>query len=155
QMLLRRLRSIMDRFLQPPGVATNQLVIETVMMQMTNLFWNEALVDRQTWGWPWNGAPYNWGPNLWLTNGVNSLMSQFNNPRRQHLFGTHCITNTSKAVGLSWPDNAGIPLSQPSNSLVLISGFDYNPSSGNQEQEYVCLTNPNPYALDLSGWKLD
>src|SRR5206468_1580891 len=83
------------------------------------------------------------------------LMSQFNDPRRQHLFATHSITNTAKPVGLTYHDNAGIPLSQPTNSLVLISAFEYNPSSGNQLQEFICLTNPNPYALDLSGWKLD
>jgi hypothetical protein len=47
-----------------------------------------------------------------------------------------------------------IPNPQPPGTIVLISGADCNPSSGNQDEEYVQLLNPNSFAVDLSGWTL-
>src|SRR5204863_128853 len=66
----------------------------------------------------------------------------------------HCITNTAKTIGLGNNLNAGIPLIQPANGFITVLGIESNPSSGNQAQEYICLTNPTPFALDISGWKL-
>jgi hypothetical protein len=154
QMLQRRMRTLMDQFFQAPGTPDSQDLIGQQITTITNLIWDEAQLDRQLWGWPPNGGPYGWGTNLWLTNGVDGLINQYLNPRRQHFFGTHCVTNTAKPIGLAWTDNAGIPTAQPTNVVINISGFDYNPASGNQDEEYVCLTNPNPYAVDVSGWKL-
>jgi len=31
---------------------------------------------------------------------------------------------------------------------------EHSPSSGNQDEEYVELVNPNSYAVDISGWRL-
>jgi len=155
QMLLRRMRTLMGRFIQPPGTSFAEGIVEQHICVLTNLIWAEAFLDRQKWGWPPNSGPYGLGPNLWLTNGVNDLIDKFLKPRRQHFFSTHCVTNTAKPVGLSWASNAGIPTSQPTNAAVYIIGLDYNPVSGNQDEEYVCLTNPNPYAVDISGWRLD
>src|SRR5204863_5971225 len=67
----------------------------------------------------------------------------------------HCITNTAKTIGLGNNLNAGIPLVQPANGFITVLGIEPNPSSGNQAQEYICLTNPTPFALDISGWKLN
>ncbi|HMJ65421.1 MAG TPA: lamin tail domain-containing protein, partial [Candidatus Binatia bacterium] len=63
-------------------------------------------------------------------------------------------TNTALAIGITKDSNAGIPLDQSGDAVVLIAGLEYNPSSGNQEQEYVCITNPQPYAVDISDWEL-
>ncbi|HWI58934.1 MAG TPA: lamin tail domain-containing protein [Bacillota bacterium] len=155
QMLLRRMRTLLDAFLQPPGTPPSQGLIEQHMFSLTNQFWAEAHLDRQLWGWPPNGGPYGWGPNLWLTNGVNGLINQFLNPRRNHFFSTHCATNTTRPIGLTWASSAGIPASQPTNLLLSIAAVDFNPASGNQDEEYVCLTNANSFAVDLSGWKLE
>ena len=155
EMLLRRQRSIMDRFLQPPDAAPASLVIENFLGTMTNLIWNEAFLDRQVWGWPAQGGPYGLGPNLWLTNGVADLINQFVVPRRTHLYVTHSITNGATPVGIYYTNNAGIPLGQPAEAAVFVADLDVNPASANQAQEYVCLTNPNPYAVDLTGWRLD
>ncbi len=154
QMLLRRLRTIMDRFVQPPGTPAAGAVIEQHIFAMTNLFWAEAHLDRQLWGWPPNSGMYGFGPNQWLTNGVNDLIEQFLGPRRLHFFVTHCITNTSKPVGLTWSNNAGIPVSQPLLPSLRFAALEYSPVSGNQDQEYLCLTNPGALAVDISGWKL-
>ena len=152
QMLLRRMRTLMDTWIQPPGTPASQGIIEQLITSVTNAIGPDAQLDRQTWGWPPNGGAYGWGSGLWLSNGVGGLLGQFLAPRRAHFFGTHCETNTAKPIGLVWTSNAGIPTSQPTNALLQFAGQDYNPASGNQDEEYVCLTNANAYAVDVSGW---
>ncbi len=154
QMLLRRMRTLMDTFFQPPGTPASQDLIGQQITTITNLIWDDAQLDRQFWGWPPLSGPYGWGSNLWLTNGVNDLIAQYLNPRRQHFFGTHCVTNTAKPVGLTYDSNAGIPTAQPTNAIVLIGSWDYNPVSGNQNEQFVELRNTNSYAVDVSNWRL-
>ena len=154
QMLLRRMRTLMDAFFQPPGTPASQDLIRQQITTITNLIWDDAQLDRQQWGWPPLSDPYGWGSNLWLTNGVNDLIAQYLNPRRQHFFGTHCVTNTAKPIGLTWINNAGIPTAQPTNAVILIGSWDYNPVSGNQNEQYVELRNTNSYAVDVSNWRL-
>jgi len=153
QMLLRRMRTMMDKFVQPVGTPTNQDIILQHIMTLTNQFAAEAQLDRVKWGWPPNSGMYGWGSNLWLTNGISAMITQFINPRRNHFLYTHCVVNTSVPVGVAYYLNAGIPTAQTA-PMVTISGFDYNPVSGNQDEEYVQLSNTNSYAVDLSGWKL-
>ena len=153
QMFLRRLRSVMDAFLQPPGTPRPQLILEAQVAQLTNLIWAEAYLDRQKWGWAAGGPGAL--PAQWLPEGVSDLMDQFISPRRTHLYVTHSITNTAKPIGLAVANNAGIPLSQPGSVYISVCGLDYNPVSCNQAEEYICLTNPTPFALDISGWQLE
>jgi len=48
-----------------------------------------------------------------------------------------------------------IPPSVPSTPTQIdIAVIEHNPSSGNQDEEYIKLSNPNPFAVDLSGWAL-
>ncbi len=155
QMLLRRMRTMMDTAVQPLGTPYSQDIILQHITTITNQMWAEAFMDRAKWGWPPNSYMYGFGPNQWLTNGVNDLINQFINPRRQHFFYTHCVVNTSVPVGLAYYLNAGIPTKQPADAVISITGFDYNPVSANQDEEYVRLTNSNPYAVDISGWKLE
>lgn len=53
-------------------------------------------------------------------------------------------------------DVAGIPDEQIANLPIVIDpvDFDQNPASGNQDEEYLKLNNPNATAVDLSGWRL-
>jgi hypothetical protein len=50
--------------------------------------------------------------------------------------------------------NAGIPDAQPAHPVIRFGAYEYNPPSGNQDEEYIELVNPNAYAVDLSGWQL-
>lgn len=52
------------------------------------------------------------------------------------------------------PDSAGIPPAQVGNPQIVFASFDVNPASGNQDEEYIELVNPNGTAVDLSGWRL-
>jgi hypothetical protein len=47
-----------------------------------------------------------------------------------------------------------IPAAQPASTTVNFGALDYNPASGNQDEEFVQLTNPNNYDVDLSGWEI-
>ena len=69
--------------------------------------------------------------------------------RRAELYGSYAATNAAAGV------NAIIPQSQPPNVVVKIAAVEFNPSSGNQAEEYICLSNPAPFAVDISGWRLD
>ncbi len=158
QMLLRRQRTLMDKFLQPPGTSFSEGILEQHISYMTNLMWTEMFLDRQRWGWPCSGTcgMYCWG-SPWPTNadfGVPGLINEFINPRRTHWFVTHTITSPDRTVGLTVTNSAGIPLPQAPNVYINVQGLDYNPSSHNQAEEYLCVTNPTPFALDISGWQL-
>jgi hypothetical protein len=51
---------------------------------------------------------------------------------------------------------AGIPHGQTGNPPIQFDDvtFDAHPISGNQDEEFVKLNNPNDVAVDLSGWRL-
>ena len=149
QMFLRRMRTILDQIVQPPGTPANSLIIENYIKSMTNLISAEAILDRAFWGF----SP--WAPGKTFDTGVGDLLNQFVAGRRQHFYGTHSVTNTSRTIGIGPANSAGIPLPQPPNAVVVVFGVEANPSSGNQGQEYVCLSNLAPFAVEISGWKLD
>jgi hypothetical protein len=131
ELYMRRLRTRMDEELQPLGTPTNQLIFEARVRQ----WWQQA------------------GPSLTANEsnavfGGGGLYSWFN-VRRQGLYVTYAATNLAAAI-----TNRLIPPPQPPNVAVLFGGLEFNPPSGNQAQEYVCLTNPAPFAVDLSGWEV-
>ncbi len=148
QMLLRRQRTLLDRFIQPPGTPFAERSIEQRIIAMTNLIGPEALLDRSKWG----AAP--WAPGTSFHVAVSDLFNQFIEPRRRHWAVTHCVTNTAKPIGIGNNNNAGIPISQPPDAVLEVVDLDFNPSSGNQLHEYLALTNRNEVALDISGWRL-
>ena len=47
-----------------------------------------------------------------------------------------------------------IPAAQPANAVVYFASWDYNPLSGNLNEQYVQLLNTNSYAVDVSGWQV-
>ncbi|MCA9169081.1 MAG: CotH kinase family protein, partial [Planctomycetales bacterium] len=52
-------------------------------------------------------------------------------------------------------DVAGIPHEQTNDiSIEIGSTLDYAPASGNEDEEYFVLVNPNPFAVDVSGWSI-
>jgi len=148
-MLRRRERTLLDTLVLPPGTAPEFLPIENYIKQLTNQIYVEAVMDRQKWGY----SP--WAPGQSFTKGINDLFAQFLPLRRRHWYVTHCITNTAKPLGLGNNFNAGLPQAQPADAIVSIVAWDLSPASGNQDEEYLCLTNRNDYAVDISGWTLD
>lgn len=155
EMFLRRLRTVLDEYVLPPGtVATNSPIYQRVLALRDQLG-AEAVRDRAWWGWPSKSGQCNFDPGVTITNGVSLLLTEFLDKRRQHFYGKHSVTNTALAIGFAKANNAGIPLAQPTNLTLTITAFDYNPASGNQDEEFVQLTNANNIAVDLTDWELD
>lgn len=155
EMFLRRMRSVLDEYVKPPGTPNSQVPLYRKITEWRDLIGVEAERDRAKWGWPAKYGQSNFDPGIHLTNGVDQLLADFLEARRAHFYIKHSVTNTALPIGIGKSDNAGIPLSQPGFSQVAIVGMDFNPASGNQDEEYVELKNPNPFAVDLSGWDLD
>jgi hypothetical protein len=129
EMFLRRTRTVMDELLQPPSTPAGQRLFENRIA--------EFLAPAQ--------------PHLGnIAGAVNSLKAYFPT-RRTQLYVDHNVSNKrNPPVG----GNAGIPDAQPQDATVTFGAYDYRPASGNQDEEYIELINPNSYAVDLSGWEL-
>jgi len=129
-MFLRRLRTVMDEWLQPPGMPASSLLFESRVDELFALA-QEALPGSAA------GA-------------VNSLKNYFPT-RRIQLYIDHSLQNTTNPPVAGC---AGIPDYQPGDASLAFGTYEANPVSGNQDEEYIELINPNAYAVDVSGWTL-
>jgi hypothetical protein len=48
----------------------------------------------------------------------------------------------------------GIPGAQVGNPVIEFAAIEFAPASGNQDEEFIQLYNPQPFAVDVTGWKL-
>ncbi len=148
-MYMRRVRSLQDQLLQTNGTPANELNFERQIDQWTALMTPDGLMDLEKWG-TWGGGAQNLFPGSptyaqYVRNVPQSAAQMKTNylpGRRTYVFDQK-MGNTTE-----FPD------AQPANAVALIGALDYNPSSGNQAEEYVQIINTNAYALDISGWKL-
>jgi hypothetical protein len=155
EMFLRRLRTLMDTYVKPPGTPPEELFLEKKVLAWRDLIAEEAARDRTRWNWPNKGGQSNFDPGIQLFPGVDAMLNQFINARRNHFYGKHSVTNTALAIGITKDRNAGIPLEQPPTVLLEFGQIDFNPASGNQAQEFIQVRNPNSFAADISGWKIE
>lgn len=144
QMYLRRLRTLMDTILMPAGTPSNALVIEPLVRQLESVMNpagvspTDAAQDYAAWGPPWGNTSYSVFPT-----DAERLISIHLPGRRAFLYSTNAVLNGDL-----------IPPAQPTNAVVLIGAWDYNPASGNAAEQYVELRNTNGYAVDVSSWRL-
>ncbi|WP_035605258.1 lamin tail domain-containing protein [Haloferula sp. BvORR071] len=155
-MWVRRMRTLMDQMLQPPGTVNGFL--ETRMRQIA------ATIDPD----PANPSPATdgdldvakWGyPGSYVQNRpreeVERVVSGYFSPRRTFLF------NTGSGRPLLYaPGNAAsteIPATGQTDvaGMVSIDSVDYLPAGGSQAGEYVILHNTTTQSVDVSGWTLD
>ena len=145
QMYLRRLRTLMDTILMPASTPSNQLVIEPIIRQYESVLNPPSITPSDT------ALDYTaWGPTWGSTN-----LSQFPNDAERlisvNLAGRRDFLYNSSSAKLNGDP---IPSVQPSNAVVYIASWEYNPSSGNPNEQYVELRNTNAYAVDVSQWQL-
>lgn len=149
-MLLRRIRSLMDAYLQPPGTV-NGFFEQQLDAHIARIA-PEVALDKALWLWPPVGGPYGLGDDS-LTTAVNEIKTLFITPRRAHYFNTHTSTTN---VGIANANSAGIPATPQAASFPMtITAYDYNPAdAGKQNAEWIQITNPNAFDADISGWSL-
>lgn len=155
QMFVRRMRTLMDQHLQPPGTVNGFL--ETRMRQIAASVdpdpavssWTDGDLDAAKWG-----IHSNFIPNR-PREEVERVVSGYFSPRRSFLF------NTGAGRPLLYsPDSSAstpIPNSPQVNvaGMVSIDSVDYLPGGSTQAGEYIILKNTTGQAVDLSGWTLD
>lgn len=136
QMVMRRLRSLMDEQLQAPWTPLGNLLIEQRVAELQALMDADVALDYAFWGTGW-GLP------LDFQGGLDQLLNEFLPQRRSHLYTTH-----------GPPSGGVIPIPQPEGIGIGFGDSDPNPISGNVLEEYQQLYNPYPLAIDLSNWSI-
>ncbi|MCB1129309.1 MAG: CotH kinase family protein, partial [Verrucomicrobiae bacterium] len=112
---LRRLRSVMDALLGPPGGSAGMSVLEEAA---------RAYVPDLS---PELGGT--------VENGFDSVL-QFLEERRFDLYVTYAATN--KVAGA----DALVPQEQSDKAQPAFGAMDFNPASGRQQEEFVRIDNP-------------
>ncbi|MGE5294971.1 MAG: CotH kinase family protein, partial [Solirubrobacterales bacterium] len=143
QMYLRRVRTLMDEMLMPPGTAEENLHYEPRIDELATQIAADAALDNAKWN------SHAWGNGSTAPNypqpfpdAVAELRNSYLPGRRRQLFN-RLVSGSNE-----------LPDEQPARTVVLIDSADCDPSSGNQDEEYVRLQNPNSFAVDISDWTL-
>jgi hypothetical protein len=147
-MYLRRLRTLMDQILQPPGTTNGW--VETTMRSVVAPIdpdpanpspWTDGDRDFTKWG--------TWGRGLRPREETEYVIANFIGQHRLFLYNQDSATR-QRYNGDPIPD-----LPNPSQpGSVTFAACDPNPASGNQAEEFVSLRNTLPIAIDISGWKI-
>jgi hypothetical protein len=149
-MWARRVRTLMDEVLQPPGTPTNASILHNLINYYATLVADDVVLDFAKY----SGLARSWTPLSPVWGGPSNLNSSFatevSRIRDYWLPGHRTYLNLSTVT-----NTFGLPPSQPSNAVVIVRSVDFNPASSNQLHEYVELRNTNNYAVDISGWRLD
>ncbi len=140
EMYLRRLRTLMDEQLQPPGTPTGELFFETRIDELAAAITPDAALDLAKWGAIYGGVRD-------FPTAISLLKSDYLDERRTYLYTTHAEGGPAGTVG--------IPVAQPSGVPLAIGMIEFSPASGNQADEFVQITNPNSFAVDVSGWTVE
>ena len=141
-MYLRRLRTAMEEVLQAPETPAGERWMEARVRELLDqldppdVVPSDADRDETQWGI--------WGARRTTRAEAQRLLDVYLTGRRNWLF-----SHANAAV-----NRERIPSSQPSVVAVRIDSLDYFPASQLQAEEYVRLTNAEPFAVDLSGWEL-
>ena len=127
-MYLRRLRTLMDTYLE-----SSTGYFENLVNSLASQITPDANLDNAVWG---AGD---------INDGINEILNISLPTRRTQLFGLYGPRGSQ----------ALIPSAQVAAPVLTIGGIDFNPTSGNQDQEYIEIQNPASEAVDISGWTVE
>jgi len=143
QMYLRRVRTLMDELLKPPNTPEEELYYEPRIDMLASLLYEDAALDAAKWN------SHAWGNGSTAPNYPQSLMEAVDElkyfylpERRRQLYN-----------GLS-SGSRELPGAQLAGTVINFRTVKTNPSSGNLDEQYIQLQNPNGFAVDISGWTL-
>ena len=132
EMLLRRIRTMADEFL-----ATGYF--HQRIDQLVDLLQPEVALDREQWG-----RNAHFGSNRPFDEESERVKVEYLDRRLPYLTEYHV------------QGGVGIPTTQPPNpQLVFGENLEFSPASGNQGEEFFSISNPNDYAVDVSGWSIE
>lgn len=150
QMFVRRMRTLMDTLMQPPGTADG--LFETRMREIVATVdpdpadpspWTDGDLDAARWR-----IDYRFSQNR-PREEVERLVTGYFPQRRTFLFNQ----------GTGRPTYNGVPIPNAAQAdtagMVVIDSLDFFPASGSQSEEYVILRNTTSQAVDISGWTVD
>ncbi len=147
EMYLRRVRTLMDEQLQPPGRPPSERLFEQRLDELVALMdpnanprgqgSDDADRDYQRWG--------SWGNRYSMREDVNRMKTQYFEQRRNYLYGLAAIPDAQIDVGALPPDQRNIDFGT----------IEFSPASGNQDEEYIAIVNNNAFSVDMSRWRLD
>ena len=134
QMYYRRLRTVMDEQLQPPGTPYAQRKLEKHIDELVAVADTEATMDLAKWG--------SWGTIQTMARAAQIMEVNYLDVRRTHLFVTHRVAGE-------------IPTAQTPGLPIIINEIMYNPTGGDAN-EFIELYNPSSTEyVDMSDWELD
>ncbi len=143
QMFLRRLRTLMDTLLKPPGTPMEELFYEPLIDALAIDIAPDAALDAVKWN------SHAWGQGSTspccpqsLAEAVAELKYFYLPERRRQLYDG--LTSGAHEI----------PLSQPPDVTVSLGDIETGVAQGDPNLAYIQILNPNDYAVDLSGWVL-
>ncbi len=142
------------------AILDNPITREMYMRRLRNLADQYLRVDRSGNGW-FENLINGWKTEisadaardfqLWSPQGIRSLSGTVSN-----VLNTSLPNRRRALFQIYGPPGTGlIPHPEPSNARVEFGTIDFNPTSGDQDHEYIEIINTNDYAVDLSGWRIE
>lgn len=128
-MFLRRLRTLHDTFL-----ATDYF--DRRLDELLALYESDTVDDREKWG----GQSHFPGARDDMATTIERIKTEYLIDRRDFFERGGSVE---------------IPGPMPEEVNMVIGEIEFAPASGNQAEEYIQLKNPNRFAVDLSGWRLE
>ena len=136
EMYLRRLRTLMDELLQPPGSQRKDRYFEQAVDAYRVQIETDAEIDAERWS-----------PPLDFDSAVNALLEGGIQARRNNLYTYFTVTDGAPPVAI-------IPDAQPAFPIIQIGTVTFRIEHDAEDSEYLVLKNPHTFAVDISGWTI-
>ncbi|BDS05419.1 hypothetical protein NT6N_04590 [Oceaniferula spumae] len=148
EMYVRRVRSLMDKLLQPDAVPLAQRRMENRINELADLIdpvgvTSDADLDFSMWGSWRDGGSGSTNAEHRMRNQAQRLIDDYLPGRRAYLYS-----------GVPSSNGLGIPSAQQPMSNITIEDVEFLPISNNQDEEYFVLKNRENTAVDISGWQV-
>ncbi len=129
-MYVRRVRTLMDQWLQAPGTPAVDLVFEARIDELVSRIGADGALDFAAWP--------TWGETQTMEQAAGIMKADYLAPRRVFLFETRVADGT-------------IPAAQSDPGLAF---GDFSRSPAAPDQAWFSVVNPNAFSVDLSGWRV-
>ena len=143
KMYLRRIRTLMDDLLKPPGVAPADQHYEPRMDELAARIAPDADLDAAKWN------SHAWGQGSTSPCCPQSLLEAVAEMKYVYLPERRRQLYDGLASGAR-----ELPDAQPAAATLEIGGIETEPVSGDPNEQFLQLQNTNDFAVDISGWVL-